>query len=104
MAAPATPPTDPNTLAVMHALTAAGVEPEDAYNATQGVANMAGQAITAALESHKAEIAAKIDSQNARFDALQDQLTRERRIIWTLVVLLGVAVMRFIFGSVPGIP
>ena len=83
MAGPGTPSTDPNTQALMHALTEAGVEPEDAHNATQAVANMAGRAITAALEAHKgeivaridahkAEIVARIDAQNAKFEAQFD--------------------------------
>ena len=85
---------------------------------------MAGHAIAAALEVHKAELSSKIDSQNAKidsqsakidakidsqnarfdsqssqFDALKDQLTRERRILWTLVALLGAAVLRSLIAG-----
>jgi len=84
---------------VMHALVAAGVAAEDAYNAVQGVRNMAGQTI---LET----LGAKIDAQNARFDAmtagiaaLQDQLRRERAMLWAVIALLGAAVLRFILGA-----
>ena len=103
MAAPATSPTDPDALAVLHVLTNRSSSPEDLYNALEGLRHMAAHAIAAALETHKAELAAKIDIQNARFeaqgtqfDALKDQLTRERRILWTLVGLLGVAVLRYL--------
>ena len=106
MPAPATAPTDPDALAVLHVLSSTSSNREDVYNALEGLRHMAGHAIAAALEIHKAELAAKIDSQNARFDAqstqfdaLKDQLTRERRILWTLVALLGVAVLRSLIAG-----
>ena len=124
MAVPATPPTDPDALAVLHVLSSISSNPEDVYNALEGLRHMAGHAIAAALEAHKAELGAKIDTQNAKidtqgakidakidtqnarfeaqstqFEALQDQLTRERRILWTLVGLLGIAVLRSLIAG-----
>ena len=118
-----TPPTDPNVLAVLHVLSHRDCSKEDLYNALEELRNMTGQAIVAALEAHKAEISAKIDAQNikidaqnakidshraelsakidahktelvTKIDALRDQLTRDRRILWTLVALIGAAVVR----------
>ena len=135
MAAPATPPTDPDALAVLHVLSSISSNPEDVYNALEGLRHMAGHAIAAALDTHKAELAAKIDTQTAKidthkaelsakidtqgakidakidtqnarfeaqstqFEALQGQLTRERRILWTLVGLLGIAVLRSLIAG-----
>ena len=48
---------------------------------------------------HKSELAAKIDAQNARFEALRGQLTCERRILWPLVDLLGIAVLRSLIAG-----
>ena len=89
MAGPGTPPTDSNTGAVMHALTVAGVDSEDAHNATQGTANLAGRAIIAALEVHKAELGAKIDTHSARIDAKIDS---QRWLIGIGLTLLGVLI------------
>ena len=111
-----TPPTDPNVLAVLHVLSQRDCSKEDLYNALEGLRNMTGQAIVAALEAHKAEISAKIDAHRAelsakidaqntkidthkaelitKIDSVKDQLTRDRRILWTLVALIGAAVVR----------
>ena len=91
--ATSTPPTDPDGLAIHHALSRPGLDPEDVYNATQGIANMAGRTAVELL-------GAKIDAQSARFEArlearfagLTEQLRRERAILWTLIAILGAAV------------
>ena len=61
----------------MHALTAAGVPAEDAYNATQGIANMAGQNITATLNSWKAAQDAKLTAQDAKLTAQGAELAAQ---------------------------
>lgn len=67
----ATPPTDPDGLAVLHALSRDGLGPEDAYNAVEGIRHMAGHAIAAKLDAHKAEITAKLDAQRAELTTLR---------------------------------
>ena len=78
-----TPPTDPDGLAVFQVLTQrrppSAVE---AYNAVQGVRNMSGQTI-----------AAEIRAQNAKFEALQTEIRGQRAMIWTLIAILGAAVV-----------
>jgi len=59
---PATPPTDPDGLAVLHVLSGPDRDPEDVYNAVQGLRNMAGQNIIAAIEANKVEVNAKLDA------------------------------------------
>ncbi len=84
-----TPPTDPDGLAIHHALSRPDLDPEDVYNATQGIANMAGRTAVELL-------GAKIDAQSARFEArfagLTEQLRRERALLWALIAILGAAV------------
>ena len=65
-----TPPTNRDALAVMHALTAAGVPAEDAYDATHGIANMAGQDITPTLSSWRAAQDAKLAAMDAKLKML----------------------------------
>ena len=54
--ATSTPPTDADSLAVLHALSHPDLSPEDAYNAVEGIRHMAGHAIIATLEAHKAAL------------------------------------------------
>ena len=84
----ATPPTDPDGLAVLHALSRDDLSPKDAYNAVQGLRNMAGQNIIAAIEAYKGEMAAKLDAQNAKLDAL-------RWMIGGGFALLGILIAAF---------
>ncbi len=71
----ATPQTDPDGQALMKVLTDLGAPPGDAYNATQGVRNMASQNVTARLEakieSFGAEIRTEIGSLSAKVDRLE---------------------------------
>ena len=69
--ATSTPPTDADSLAVLHALSHPDLSPEDAYNAVEGIRHMAGHAIIATLEAHKAEISAKFDAQQAELATLR---------------------------------
>ena len=62
----ATPPTDPDALAILHAFSGEDLSPEDAYNALGGIRNMAGQSVTAAIEAQGARFAAAIEAQNAK--------------------------------------
>lgn len=74
----ATPQTDPNGQALMNVLSDLGAPPEDAYNATQGVRNMAGQNVTARLEAKLetfgAEIRAEIGDLSAKVDGLEAKI------------------------------
>ena len=89
-----TPPTDPDGLAVFQVLTQrrppSAVE---AYNAVQGVRNMSGQTLAAEIRTAQQSTVAKIDAQNARFDALQTEIRGQRAMIWTLITILGAAVV-----------
>ncbi len=81
-----TPPTDPDASAVLHVLDQADVSSPDAHNALGGIRNMAGRAVTAAIEilsakieglntkidAQDAKIAALIDAQNAKIDGFID--------------------------------
>jgi len=98
-----TPPTDPDSLAVLHAISGGGLSPEDAYNALEGLRNMAGKNVVAVIEVQNAKLDAAIKAQNARFDSvnaaiasLQEQLRRERAMLWAVIALLGAAVMRYL--------
>ena len=82
----------------MHALTAAGVPAEDAYNATQGIANMAGQNITATLNSWKAAQDAKLTAQGAKLAAQGAELaaqlagldTKLKMLMWMIPVAVAI--------------
>ncbi len=65
-----TPPTDPDSLAVLHALTREGLSANDVYNALGGLRNMSGQNVIAAIEVLNARFEAKFEAQNAKLDAL----------------------------------
>ena len=78
-----TPPTNSDTLAVMHPLTAAGVPAEDAYNATQGISNMAGQNITATLSAWRA-------AQDAKLAAMDTKLKMLMWMIPVAVAIIGI--------------
>lgn len=71
----ATPQTDPDGQALMTVLTDLGAPPGDAYNATQGVRNMASQNVTARLEAKietfGAEIRVEIGGLSAKVDRLE---------------------------------
>ena len=70
----ATPQTDPDGQALMKVLTDLGATPGDAYNATQGVRNMAGQNVTARLEAKietlGVELRTEIGQLATKFDSL----------------------------------
>ena len=70
-----TPPADPDSLAVLHALSRVDLSPEDTYYALEGLHNMSGRAVTAAIEAHNAEIDSKLDAQGAKFDTLESKQT-----------------------------
>ena len=76
-----TPPTDPDGLAVLHALSREGLGSEDAYNALEGLRNMTGRDV------------------HARLDALESKIDTLRTMIaWGLAALgLLVAALR-LFG------
>ena len=57
-----TPPTDPDALAVLHALSREGLSPEDAYNALEGLRNMTGRDVHARLDVLESKLEAKIDT------------------------------------------
>ena len=72
-----TNPADPDGQSVMEVLTHLEVPAEEAYNATQGIRNMAGQNVTAKLESMEATIKgveATIEAMDARINARIDTL------------------------------
>ena len=84
-----TNPTDPDGQAVMGTLTDLGTPAEEAYNATQGIRNMAGQNVTAKLESMEATIKAMEISINARIDGVDVRIDA----LATQIDILGWAVM-----------
>ena len=84
-----TPPTDPDGLAVLHALSAPAPSPEDVYNAVQGLRNMAGQHVIAALDAHKAELAAKLDAQDTKLGMLRWMIGAAVAVIGILIRLWG---------------
>ena len=51
-----TPPTDPDGLAVLHALSREGLSSEDAYNALEGLRNMTGRRVEARLYALESKI------------------------------------------------
>lgn len=83
---PDIPVTDPDGLAVLHVLSRDAVEPGDLFNGVQGIRNMAGANIVAALESRKAEVVGKIDAQNAKIGTTHNLLRG-------LVGIFGAAVL-----------
>lgn len=38
-------------------------------------------------------------AQNAKLDALQEQIRRERTMLWAVIALLGAAVMRYLVAG-----
>ena len=87
----------------MHALTVAGVPAEEAYNATQGIANMAGQNITATLNAWKAAQDAKLAAQDAKLAAQGAELasklaaldTKLKMLMW--MIPMAVAIIGILF-------
>ena len=77
-----TPPADPDSLAVLHALSRPDLSPEDAYNAMEGLRNMAAANLIDRFES-------KLD---ARFRALEAEIRSQRAMLWALIGILGAAV------------
>lgn len=80
-----------------------GLGDADAYTFVQELQNMAAANLIARFES---KLDAKFEALNAKFDGLKDQLQRERdhrrrerRITWTLVGLLGAAVIRYLVAG-----
>ena len=51
-----TPPTDPDALAVLHALSREGLSAEDACNALEGLRNMTGRNVEARLDALESKI------------------------------------------------
>ena len=82
---PATP-TDPDGQALYDALIEGGTTHPVAYNAIGGVRNMSGQTVAA-------EIRAAQQSTGAKIDALQTEIRGQRAMIWTLIAILGAAVV-----------
>ena len=76
-----TPPTDPDALAVLHALLRDGLSPEDAYNALEGLRNMTGR-----------NVEARFNAVEARFDALESKIDTLRTMITWGLAALGVLV------------
>ena len=94
------------------ALRKAGAPEDMAYTAVQEVRNMAGQNVTAELGARIAELGTNTDAKfagmNAKFagaDAKIDsmraeimaRLDAERRIVWTLLLLIAAAVLADLF-------
>ena len=94
------------------ALRKAGAPEDMAYTAVQEVRNMAGQNVTAELGARIAELGTNTDAKfagmNAKFagadakiDSLRAEimarLDAERRIVWTLLLLIAAAVLADLF-------
>ena len=98
------------------ALRKAGAPEDMAYTAVQEVRNMAGQNVTAELGARIAELGTKTDSRfaelgtktdskfagaDAKIDSMRAEimarLDAERRIVWTLLLLIAAAVLADLF-------
>ena len=94
------------------ALRKAGAPEDMAYTAVQEVRNMAGQNVTAELGARIAELGTKTDAKfagadakfagtDAKIDSLRAEimarLDAERRIVWTLLLLIAAAVLADLF-------
>ena len=66
-----TPPTDPDSLAVLHALSVDDLHPQDAHNAVAGIQIMAGRNVIAAIEAHTARIDAQIATVNDKIGSMR---------------------------------
>ena len=90
------PAANPDGLAILNALTREGLSSEDAYNAVEGVRNMAGQTIAAEIKAHSASIGAKIEAQNeaqnARLDAMAGLVAAQDSKLTMLMWMIGAAV------------
>lgn len=86
------PPPGPDDKRLFDMLCAMGLAPGKAYTFVQELGNMAGHAITAALEIHKAELSAKIDFQNAKIDAQNAKIDAQNSKLNMLMWLIGAAV------------
>ena len=90
------PAANPDGLAILNALTREGLSSEDAYNAVEGVRNMAGQTIAAEIKAHSASIGAKIEAQNeaqnARLDAMAGLVAAQDSKLRMLMWMIGAAV------------
>lgn len=84
---------DPAGQSVMDVFLEAGIEPSGAYNATQGIENMAGDRVIAEIGVMKAELTARMDSLEvtiealaaataARFDAVDAQIAM---LTWAVI-------------------
>ncbi len=75
-----TPATDPDALAVLHALSREGLSTEDAHNALEGLRNMTGR-----------DVHARLDALESKIDTLRTMIT------WGLAALgLLVAALRLV--------
>ncbi|MDE0103821.1 MAG: hypothetical protein OXN89_15715 [Bryobacterales bacterium] len=90
-----TPPADADSLAVLHALTRKDLSPEDAYNAMEGLRNMAAANLIARfeskLEAQNTQLETKLETQNTKLDAQNSQLASLRWMMgvgFTLLALL----------------
>ena len=94
------------------ALRKAGAPEDMAYTTVQEVRNMAGQNVTAELGARIAELGTKTDAKfagadakfagtDAKIDSLRAEimarLDAERRIVWTLLLLIAAAVLADLF-------
>ena len=67
-----TPPADADSLAVLQALIREDLSPEDAYNAMEGLRNMAAANLIARFESKLEAQNTKLDAQNTKLETKLD--------------------------------
>lgn len=82
-------PPAPDDKRVFLLLQKSGLNAEEAYTMVQEIQNMAAANLIARFE-------AKLDAQSAGITALQEHLRRERAMLWTVIALLGAAVLRYL--------
>lgn len=70
----ATPLADPDGQALMNVLSDLGAPPLDAYNATEGVRNMAGRNVTVRLEAKIETLSAEIGGLGGKVDILEGKI------------------------------
>ena len=77
---------DPEGQSVMDVFLEAGIEPSGAYNATQGIENMAGDRVIAEIAVMKAELTARIDALEATTSASINALdTQVAMLTWAII-------------------
>lgn len=95
MSVPA-PSINPDDKPIYAALREAGVSEDIAYTAVQRIRDVAAANLIAQLLNRFDSQAA---AQNAKLDALQEQIRRERTMLWAVIALLGAAVMRYLVAG-----